>query len=276
MLWEIYPCLVMNKAEIGVLGGSGFYSLMKNAKEIKVETPYGPASGKVSLGEIYGKKVAFLARHSQTHDLPPHKIPYRANIYALKSLGVERIITVTAAGSLQHDIHPGDFVVLDQFIDRTTGREDTIFIGPITTHVSAAYPYCPQLSKLAVKCGKGLGIRIHPKGTVVVIQGPRFSTRAESEWFTKMGWDVVNMTQYPEVILAREMELCYVAIALITDYDVGIVSQKKVKPVSVQEFSKVFRENNEKALKLIYKMIENTPEGRTCQCRKSLKEARVE
>lgn len=276
MLWEIYPYLLMNKAEIGVLGGSGFYSLMKNVKEVKVEAPYGPPSGRVSLGEIYGKKVAFLPRHSQTHDLPPHRIPYRANIYALKSLGVKRIITVTAAGSLQPNIHPGDFVVLDQFIDRTTGREDTIFIGPITTHVSAAYPYCPQLSKLAVKCGKSLGIRIQPKGTVVVIQGPRFSTRAESEWFTKMDWDVVNMTQYPEVILAKELELCYVAIALITDYDVGIVSLKKVKPVSVEEFSKVFKKNNEKALKLIYKMIEKMPKKRTCRCSKSLKGARVE
>lgn len=266
----------MNKTKIGVLGGSGFYSLMEKAKEIKVETPYGPPSGKLSLGEIFGKKVAFLPRHSKTHDLPPHKIPYRANIYALKSLGVRRIVTVTAAGSLQSNIKPGDFVVLDQFVDRTRGREDTFFHGPVTTHISAAYPYCPQLSRLAVKCGKSLGIKIHPRGTVVVIQGPRFSTRAESEWFTKMDWMVVNMTQYPEVILAREAELCYTAIALITDYDVGIVSQKKVKPVSVEEFSKVFKENNEKALKLIYKMIEKMPKKRTCQCRNALKGAKVE
>lgn len=265
----------MIKAEIGVLGGSGFYSLMDKAKEIKVETPYGPPSGKISLGAITSKKVAFLPRHSQTHDLPPHKIPYLANIYALKSLGVKCIITVTAAGSLQPNIKPGDFVVLDQFVDRTKGREDTFFSGPITTHISAAYPYCPQLSKVAVECGKSLGIKIHPRGTVVVIQGPRFSTRAESEWFTKMGWEVVNMTQYPEVILAREMEICYTAIALITDYDVGIVSQKKVKPVSVKAFSKVFKENNKKALKLVYKMIEKIPKKRTCKCHQSLKGARV-
>ena len=264
------------KAEIGILGGSGFYSLMKKAKEIKVETPYGPPSSKVSLGKIFGKKVAFLPRHSKTHDLPPHRIPYRANIYALKSLGVKRIITVTAGGSLQSKIKPGDFVVLDQFVDRTRGREDTFFIGPVTTHISAAYPYCPQLSRLAVKCGKSLGIKIHPRGTVVVIQGPRFSTQAESEWFTKMGWQVVNMTQYPEVILARELELCYAAIALITDYDVGIVSQKKVKPVSVKEFSKVFQANIEKAVKLVYKMIEKMPQKRICQCRHSLKGARIE
>lgn len=264
------------KAEIGVLGGSGFYSLMEDAKEIKVETPYGPPSSKVSWKEIFGKKVAFLPRHSKNHDLPPHKIPYRANIYALKSLGVRRIVTITAAGSLQSKIKPGDFVVLDQFVDRTRGREDTYYSGPITTHISAAYPYCPQLSKLAVKWGKNLGIKIHPRGTVVVIQGPRFSTRAESVWFTKMGWDVVNMTQYPEVILARELQLCYLAIGLITDYDVGIVSQKKVKPVSVEEFAKVFQANIEKAVSLVYKIIEKMPKKRTCQCGESLKGAKVE
>ena len=266
----------MKKVRVGVIGGSGFYSLMEKAKEIKVETPYGLTSGKVCLGKISGQEVAFLARHNPSHDLPPHKIPYQANIYALKSLGVERIITVTAAGSLQPDIHPGDFVVLDQFVDRTKNQEDTFFHGPITTHVSAAYPYCPQLRRLAFNCGQGLQIKIHPQGTVVVIQGPRFSTRAESEWFTKMGWQVVNMTQYPEVILAREMELCYSAVALITDYDVGLVAEKKVKPVSVEDFSRVFRENNEKALKLVYEMIKKMPVRRTCRCGRALKGARVE
>jgi len=265
----------MNKAEIGVIGGSGFYSLIKEAKKIKIETPYGPTSTKISLGEVCGRKVAFLPRHGETHNLPPHKIPYRANIYALKSLGVKRIITVTAAGSLQSYIHPGDFVVLDQFVDRTRGRKDTFFDGPVTTHVSTAYPYCPQLSRLAVECGKSLGIKIHSRGTAVVIQGPRFSTQAESKWFTKMNWQIINMTQYPEVVLAREMELCYAAIALITDYDVGITAQKKVKPVSVETFSRVFRINVEKALKLIYKMIEKMPKKRTCQCHQSLKGARV-
>lgn len=248
MHWAICQFLLMNKVEIGVLGGSGFYSLTKNAREIKVETPYGSPSGKIFLGEIHSRKIAFIPRHSQTHDLPPHKIPYRANIYALKSLGVERIITVTAAGSLQPNIKPGDFVVLDQFIDRTKNREDTIFSGPITTHVSTAYPYCPQLSKLAFKCGKRLGIEIHPKGTVVVIQGPRFSTRAESEWFTKMGWHVVNMTQYPEVVLAREMELCYAAISLITDYDVGIVAKKKLNRFPLKNSQKFSRKIMRKRL----------------------------
>lgn len=263
------------RAKIGVIGGSGFYSLFKKCEEIKVETPYGAPSGKVALGGIAGHKVAFLPRHSKDHDFPPHKINYRANLYALKSLGVERIVTVTACGSLQAKIKRGDFVVLDQFVDRTSGRLDTFYDGPITTHISAAYPYCPQLSQLAYEVGKKQKIRIHPQGTIVVIQGPRFSTAAESLWFTKMGWDVVNMTQYPEVVLARELEMCYAAIALVTDYDVGIVAREKIKPVTVAEFTKVFKANNEKAQKLIYKMIETWPKERACECGEALEGARI-
>lgn len=265
-----------NKASIAVLGGSGFYSLMRNAREIKVETAYGPPSDKVALGMIAGQQVAFLARHHRDHQLPPHEIPYMANIAALKKLGVKQVIAVTAAGSLQPAIKRGDFVVLDQFVDRTKGRKDTFFNGPVTTHISAADPYCPQLSRLAFQAGKELGIKIHPRGTVVVIQGPRFSTKAESEWFTKMGWQVINMTQYPEVILAREKSLCYTGIALITDYDVGLVSQKRVKSVSFKEIGKVFLANISKARKLVYKMIEKMPRRRTCQCRWVLKGARIE
>lgn len=261
--------------KIGVIGGSGFYSLFEKCEEQKVETPYGAPSGKVAIGEIAGQKVTFLPRHSKDHDLPPHKINYRANLYALKSLGVERVVTVTACGSLQPKIDRGDFVVLDQFVDRTSGRADTFYDGPVTTHVSTAYPYCPQLSKLAYQVGKIQKIKMHAKGTVVVIQGPRFSTRAESEWFTKMGWDVVNMTQYPEVVLARELEMCYTAIALVTDYDVGVSAKEKIPPVSVAEFTKVFKENNEKAKKFLYKIIENWPKERSCECRKALEGARV-
>lgn len=263
------------KVEIGVFGGSGFYSLFEKAEEKKVETPYGPPSGKVALGEIAGRKVAFLPRHSKEHDFPPHKINYRANLWAMKSLGVSRVVTVTACGSLQANIRRGDFVVLDQFVDRTSGRADTFHDGPITTHISTAFPYCPQLSKLAYQVGKKQKIRIYPKGTVVVIQGPRFSTAAESLWFTKMGWDVVNMTQYPEVVLARELEICYAAIALVTDYDVGVSAKEKIKPVSVEEFTKVFKANNEKAQKLLYEMIQNWPKERKCECGKALEGARI-
>lgn len=264
------------KIKIGVIGGSGFTKLLDKVQEIKAETPYGSPSGKIALGRVGRRKVAFLPRHNPTHDLPPHRIPYRANVWALKSLGVERIITCTAVGSLQKNIHPGDFVILDQFIDRTRNRQDTFYEGPITTHVSAAYPYCPDLRKVAVRTGKHLGIKIHPRGTVVVIGGPRFSTIAESTWFTKMGWSVVNMTQYPEVFLARELEICYCALALVTDYDVGIVALKNVKPVGIDQILKVMTQNNERAQELILSMIEKMPAERNCDCRKALDGARID
>ena len=263
------------KAEIGIIGGSGFYKLAQNSKEIKVKTPYGSPSDKIALGEIAGKTIAFLPRHGKHHQFPPHKINYRANLWALKKLGVERILSVTACGSLQTKIKRGDFVVLDQFIDRTRGREDTFYNGPKTIHISTAYPYCPQLSKLAYDCGKNLKIPIHPKGTLAVIQGPRFSTTAESIFFTRMGWDVVNMTGYPEVTLARELELCYAAIALATDYDVGVVAQEKLQPVSWEEIVRVFGENINKAQKLILTMIKKIPQKKSCNCGKALEGAKV-
>lgn len=261
---------------IGIIGGSGFYDLASGLKEVKRETPYGPPSEKIAIGRIGRLKVAFLPRHNKTHDIPPHKINYKANIWALHKLGVKEIITATACGSLQPKIKPGDFVVLDQFVDRTKGREDTFYDGPVVTHVSPANPYCPRLRRLVYKTGKGLGIRIHPKGTVVVINGPRFSTMAESEWFTKMGWDIINMTQYPEVILARELEMCYCAIGLVTDWDVGLVGEEKVKPVSAKVVVKTFKKNISKVRKLILAMIKNWPKKVTCDCQKALQEARFD
>jgi 5'-methylthioadenosine phosphorylase len=263
------------QAQIGIIGGSGFYSLLSDSSPIKVETPFGPPSDKVALGKIAGKKVAFLSRHGRTHDFPPHKINYRANIWALKSLGVERIITVTACGSLQRRIKPGDFVILDQFVDRTRGREDTFYDGPLSTHVSLAYPYCRQIAKIVYRQGRRLKLRIHPTGTMVVIQGPRFSTAAESEFFTKMGWEVVNMTSYPEVVLARELEICYGAIAICTDWDAGLVVQKRVKPVTANEIVKVFKNNVVLAKKLIKQIIKNLPDKRECVCSEALKGARL-
>jgi len=262
------------KAEIGIIGGSGFYDLATNLKEIKMETPYGPPSDKIALGKIAGKKVVFLPRHNKAHDIPPHKINYRANIWALKSLGVSRILTSHAAGSLQKKIKPGDFVILDQFIDRTKGRIDTFYDGQIVTHISTAFPYCSQLRQLAIKEAKKMKLPLHEKGTVVVIQGPRFSTAAESLWFTKMGWDLVNMTEYPEVVLARELEMCYGAVAVATDYDAGLVAEGKVKPVSTQQVIEMFEKNIAKVKKLILKMIENLPPKTTCDCQKALKGAR--
>jgi len=260
---------------IGILGGSGFYKLFDKCKEEKVNTPYGPPSDRLAIGEIAGRKVVFLPRHNKTHDFPPHKINYRANIYALHTLGVNQIFSVTACGSLQKNIKRGDFVVIDQFVDRTKNRIDTFYDGPITTHISTAYPYCPEISKLAYITGKKMGLRIHKKGTIVVINGPRFSTYAESLWYTKMDWEIINMTQYPEVTLARELGMCYTAVGLVTDYDVGIVAKEKLPPVTTEEIISVFKENNERALKLIYKMVEIWPKERKCRCEKVLERARI-
>jgi len=262
------------KIEIGIIGGSGFYDLASSLEEVKVETPYGSPSDKIAIGKIAGKKVAFLPRHGKEHDIPPHKINYRANIWVLKSLGVERIITSHAVGSLQTDYKPGDLVVLDQFVDRTKGRIDTFYDGPVATHVSTAFPYCPQISRLTLKCAQKMKVKIHEKGTVVIIQGPRFSTAAESIWFTKMGWQVINMTEYPEIALAKEKEMCYTAIAAITDYDSGLVAEGKVKPVSVQEIISSFKASMDKIKELMFLMIKNWPEKRTCDCGQSLAHAR--
>lgn len=263
------------RAEIGVFGGTGFYSLMDSFEEVKIETPYGAPSDVVALGTVAGKKVAFLPRHGKRHQYPPHMIPYRANIHAMKQLGVTRIIGPNAVGSLQADIRPGDFVVCDQFIDRTAGRKDTFYDGPISTHVSSAEPYCHILRRLAVDIGREQGVRIHDGGTCVVVQGPRFSTRAESWWFTQMGWHVVNMTQYPECILALEQEICYVNIALITDYDVGIVAEGGAEPVSASEVLNVLNANNERVKSLIQEMIARMPETRDCFCAHALEHARL-
>lgn len=262
-------------AEIGVFGGSGFYSLMDSFEEVKIETPYGAPSDLLAIGTIAGRKVAFLPRHGKHHQYPPHAIPYRANIYAMKELGVTRIIGPNCVGSLQADIRPGDFVVCDQFIDRTTGRKDTFYDGPVATHISSAEPYCSTLRKLAVKIGCEQGINMHDGGTTVVIQGPRFSTRAESQWFTKMGWATVNMTQYPECILALEQEICYVNIALITDYDVGIVAEGGAQPVHTSDVLKVLAANNERVKSLILEMIKRIPDTRDCPCATALEFARM-
>src|ERR1700722_9929341 len=228
------------RAEIGVYGGSGFYSLIENPREVWVETPYGMPSDKIALGEIAGKKVAFLPRHGKDHRYPPQAINYRANAFAMKMLGVTRIIGPTACGSLQKRVLPGSMVVADQIVDRTTGRKDTFYDGPITTHVSFADPYCSQLRPLAIAALHDQNIETHERGTIVVIQGPRFSTRAESKWFQSQGWEVINMTQYPECYLARELEMCYVNISLITDYDVGL---EGMPPVSHESVMEVFKQN---------------------------------
>lgn len=246
------------KAEIGVFGGSGFYDFVDVLEEVKVETPYGSPSAVITIGEVGGKRVAFMPRHGRDHSLPPHKINYRANVWAFKALGIQRVICPCAAGSLQKHVKPGDFVLCDQYVDRTNGRADTFYDGPITTHVSAADPYSEELRKLAIQAASDVGITCHENGTIVVIQGPRFSTRSESKWFRDQGWEVINMTQYPEVHLVKELEMDPLNISLITDYDTGV---EGVPPVSHAEVIQVFTENNAKLRKLLFRLIEMMPSG---------------
>jgi len=262
------------KAEIGVFGGSGFYSFLENVEYVTVETPYGHPSDRVAIGELAGRKVAFLPRHGSRHQYPPHMVNYRANVYAMKELGVTRLIGPCASGSLQVHVKPGDFVLCDQYVDRTSGRKDTFYDGPVSTHVSAAEPYCPELRKLAAKVGREQNISIHEKGTVVVIQGPRFSTKAESRWFAAQGWEVINMTQYPEAHLARELEICYLNISLITDWDVGLEGHPEIEPVSLDEVIRTFNENNNKLKELLFKLIPQIPAERHCTCGQALEGAR--
>jgi len=266
----------MDKASIGVFGGTGFYKFFDNMEEFVVETPYGSTSTSISIAEIGGKKVAFLPRHGKNHEYPPHKIPYRANLWAMKKLGVERIIAPNACGSLQPHIKVGDFVICDQFVDRTSGRVSTFYDGPITTHIGMAEPYCPELMQIAINNLKKLGYPHHEKGTVVVIGRTEVSTISESKWFTSMGWEVINMTQYPEVVLARELEMCFLNISVVTDYDVGLVSNGSVEPVSHEMVTKIFDENLEKLKTLIIDIIKDIPDKREkCKCGETLKGARV-
>jgi len=264
------------KADIGVFGGSGFYSFLKKVKEYKVDTPYGAPSDKVVIGDVEGKKVAFIPRHGKKHNLPPHKINYRANIYAMKKLGVKYIFGPCTSGSLQPHVKPGQFVVCDQFVDRTKGRIDTFYDGPKTIHMPMVEPYCPVLRKIVIESAEELKIDCHPNGTVVVIQGPRFSTKAESRWFSNQGWEVISMTQYPEMYLAREQEMCYVNISLITDYDAGLEGHPEIKPVTIEEVIRVFNQNNEKVKNLLFKSISKITGKRDCICSHALRDAAVE
>ena len=253
-------------AEIGVFGGSGFYSFLDHVTEVAVETPYGAPSGSIHLGTVGDRRVAFLPRHGPEHDLVPHRVNYRANLWAMRELGVTRVLGPFAAGSLRPGIHPGDFVVCDQFVDRTWGRPDTFHEGPTVHHVSAADPYCPETSAVAVRTARDVGITVHEGGTVVVIQGPRFSTRAESRWFRNQGWHIVNMTQVPEAILARELGICYSGIALVTDYDTGVEDVAGAGPVTQEEVFAFFEGNVHRVRDLRFGLIPALPATRACSC----------
>jgi len=259
-------------AEIGVFGGTGFYRFVDHLTEVAVQTPYGPPSARVAVGDVDGRSVAFLPRHGLNHEVPAHRVNYRANLWALRSLGVRRVLAPCSVGSLRPEIKPGEFVLCDQLVDRTRGRADTFFDGPLPNHVSFADPYCPELRAVAADSATTEGIVAHPRGTVVVIAGPRFSTRAESRWFSAAGWDVVNMTQYPEAALARELGMCYAGIALVTDYDAGLdgVEGIHAEPVTMETVFRVLADNVERVQRLLSRMIPAVPAERACACSQAL------
>lgn len=257
-------------ADIAIIGGTGVYDpeLIENAERVKVHTPYGSPSATITIGDYEGLKIAFLPRHGDGHTILPHKIPFQANIWALQKLGVKRIIASSAVGSLRMDYEPGHFVLTDQFIDRTKSRNDTFYEGGQVCHISAADPICPQLHGFFGEHADSLGLTCHKEGTYVCIQGPRFSTRAESKLFRQWGCDIIGMTMYPEVILAREAEICYVSLAMVTDYDVWAD-----KPVSAAEVMETMENNSANFKKLIMSALPVIPQEKTCDCAEALRGA---
>lgn len=262
----------MEKADIGIIGGTGVYDsgLFSDKKEIKIHTPYGEPSDSITIGEYAGRKVAFLPRHGKGHRIPPHKINARANLWALKQLGVKRIIAPSAVGSLQEAYKPGDIALPDQFIDFTKGRSYTFYDGGQVAHVSMADPFCPELRDIANATIKKLGFESHGKATYVCVEGPRFSTRAESKFFRDvMKAEIIGMTLVPECTLAREAEICYLSIATVTDYDVWADI-----PVSSKEVIETLHKNVEKTKKLVAELIPAVPlERAKCACGSALEGA---
>jgi 5'-methylthioadenosine phosphorylase len=263
---------MVNDVAIGIIGGSGIYdpTILDDVELIKVHTPFGQTSSLISVGYLKDVKVVFIPRHGIQHQIPPHRIPFRANIWALKHLGAERIISPSAVGSLREDYQPSDLVLVNQFIDRTKWRHDTFYEGGQVCHVSLADPFCPELRTVFFHTAKKLKIPVHETGTYVCIQGPRFSTRAESFLFRSWKADVIGMTVYPEVALAREVEICYSSLAMITDYDVWAN-----KPVSTSEILTTMSKNVERFKKLVVDAIPRIPKMRKCLCSEALKDACV-
>ncbi|MEM5814728.1 MAG: S-methyl-5'-thioadenosine phosphorylase [Candidatus Aenigmatarchaeota archaeon] len=272
----------MADAEIAVIGGSGLYDtdMLEDAKEISAVTPFGAPSDAIIVGAYKGKRVAFLPRHGRGHKFPAHLVNYRANIWALKQLGVKRILASNACGSLQEHFRPGELVLVDQFIDRTKSRASSFYEGKAavhlrehgldrTCHISMADPFCHDLRFHLAKVAQQLNLPFHTAGTYVCIDGPRFSTRAESRLFRAWGGDVIGMTVFPECVLAREAGMCYAAVALVTDYDVWAE-----RPVELNEVLRVMGENSAKARRLFAAAIESLPEP-ACKCKEAIKTALI-
>ncbi len=256
-------------AKIGIIGGSGLYSLLENPKSISVETPYGSPSSSLDLGEIGGVEVAFLPRHGKKHTIPPHKVNYRANIWALHKQGVERIISANAVGSLKQEYAPGMMFIPDQFIDFTKRRELTFYDGPDVYHVSSADPFCPEMNKAIGNQSGKLGYDTHIGGTYACIEGPRFSTRAESKMFRQFA-DIIGMTVVPEINLANELAMCYTSLATITDYDVWAED-----PVDTKEVLRILKENEDKSLNIIKQSLKYISGTRKCDCARRLDDAKI-
>jgi 5'-methylthioadenosine phosphorylase len=264
--------------DVGLIGGTGFYRFLPNSVESVVDTPYGSPSAPLSVATVAGANVAFVPRHGRHHQFLPSEVPYAANLWALRSLGAKQIVAFNTVGSLQQPLRKGHFVLCDQFVDRTSGRRDTIFTGPDGAHISSAEPYCARMREQAIKAVTDLDEQFHPSGTVVVIQGPRFSTRAESKWFTDQGWDVVNMTQFPEVAIARELELCYMNLSYVTDYDVAareIAAADGSEPVSHAMVIREFSVNEDRIVRVIEALVPALIDDNDCPCHSALLNARV-
>ncbi|WP_028810927.1 S-methyl-5'-thioadenosine phosphorylase [Streptomyces flavidovirens] len=264
-------------AEIGVIGGSGFYSFLEDVTEIEVDTPYGKPSDSLFLGEIAGRRVAFLPRHGRGHHLPPHRIDYRANMWALRSVGARQVLGPCAVGGLRAEYGPGTLLVPDQLVDRTKARAQTFYDGetpvdgklPNVVHMTFADPYCPDGRKAALAAARGREWEPVDGGTLVVIEGPRFSTRAESRWHAEAGWSVVGMTGHPEAVLARELGLCYTSLTLVTDLDAGAETGEGV---SHEEVLKVFGANVDRLRDVLFDAVAGLPadEARDCLCSHAL------
>jgi len=260
------------KAEIGIIGGSGLYSMpgFETQEEVHLETPFGRPSDNYVLGKLGGHRVAFLARHGRGHRLSPSELNFRANVYGMKSLGVERIISLSAVGSLKDEHHPLDFVIPDQFFDRTRGRVSTFFGDGLVAHVSFARPVCPELSLVVADACAATGVNVTRGGTYLCMEGPAFSTRAESLVYRSWGMDVIGMTNLQEAKLAREAEICYVTIAMVTDYDCWHPDHDAV---TVNEIITHLVKNAENACKVVAQAVAKIPAARSCQCGSALSHA---
>ena len=254
-------------ASIGVIGGSGFYEFLDSADEVTIETPFGLPSDPLVIGEVAGRRVAFIPRHGRDHRFPPHKIPYRANLWALRAVGVRQVIAPSAVGSLTPALGPGALVVPDQLVDLTKSRPGTFYDEGGAVHLQFGDPYCPVGRAAAIAAARAGGWAPEPDGTLVIIEGPRFSTRAESRWYAAQGWKIIGMTGQPEAGLARELALCYTPIDLVTDADAGV---DEGEGVTQDEVFAIFAQNVARLRDLIVAVIADLPKERDCPCARAL------